>query len=629
MEKKMLSELNRRSIVAQIPKTKVSRNSSHIFFQNLPTPLTPLFGREQEIQVVRTRLLRPEVRLLTLIGMPGIGKTRLALAFAAQMQDIFTDGICFVSLSSINKPEQVIPTIAHTFGPFNQEKGPVMEQVKAFLHTKHFLLLLDTFDQVLPAGPLLVELLEACPHLKLVVTSRSALHVQGEYEFSVLPLAIPDQHKLPSCNILAQVPSVALFVERAEAIKPGLTVTEHNAALIAKICIQLEGVPLAIELAATRSKLLSLQELSSLLERGLEILSGVEQYRPLHQQSLYHAIHWSYDLLSPDEQVLFRRLCIFQEDFTLADAAAVATAPGTLSISLLDGITSLLNKSFLQQHEEDEQHRYLYLFRMIREYGLKRLAESQELEQCQKAYTAYCHLSAQTHEAFYTTEQKTLTLEDNQHIQMILETLFKQGEMEFALHLASALRHFWLFHGQSIPGQAFLEQVIEDSWQDIRKKMNCTPIKALSRAGYRGPTTKTIRSLYGYTISPGKEQLAYEHTLPEAHHKLDEKTLATTWTRKQDTLSRQKKRALTGSPSPEIHLENRESLPAQDVSATLTPREIEVLRLLATGLSNNQIAKQLVLSTFTVNRHAQSIYGKLGVNSRSAATRFAMDHQLL
>lgn len=442
----------------------------------LPIPLTPLLGREQALHDTCTRLLRPEVRLLTLAGMPGVGKTRLAQSVAAQAQNAFKQGVCFVSLANNNDTTQVLPTIAYTvLGLTTHETTSALEQLKEYLHKQSLLLVLDTFEHVLPAAPLLVELLTSCPQLKLLVTSRAALSVQGEYEFSVSPLALPDLHESSSSQYLAQIPSVALFMQRLEALKPEMAITEHNAALIAKICVQLEGIPLALELAATRCKLLSIQELAAFLDQGLEvlpkILSGGKHDLPTRQQSLNNTIAWSYHLLSHDEQTLFRRLCIFEGPFSLIEARAVALAPGEpgLSMLIMDGCASLINQSLLQQHEETVHGPRLSISKMIRAYGLEQLAEAGELEVCQKAYAAYKRV---------TSEYSTLQ-----------------------------------------------------------------PIAAL----------------------------------PEK----------------------------------------------------LTSREIEVLRLLAMGLSNNQIAKRLVLSPFTVNRHAQSIYGKLGVNSRCAATRLALEHHLL
>jgi predicted ATPase/DNA-binding CsgD family transcriptional regulator len=492
----------------------------HLYLnQNLPVPLTPLVGREQDLQAACARLLRPEVRLLTLTGTPGVGKTRLALALGEMMLETFAQGVCFVSLAPISDPELVVPTIADTLGLHDSDMRPIFERLKSFLRDKQLLLLLDNFEQVLPAAPLLVELLSGCLQLKLAVTSRAVLHVQGEYEFAVPPLAIPDPQALPAYDSLSQVAAVELFVQRAEAVKPGFQLTENNAATIAEICARLGGVPLAIELAAARSKLLSPQALLSRLEHGLEVLSGGRQDAPSRQQALCSAINWSYDLLTAEEQTLFRRLCIFVGDFTLEEAEAVSTVPDCLPTSVLEGVASLVDKSLLQQREEEGQKPRLYLLEIMREYGLERLAERGELERCREAHAAYY-----------------LTLRGQG------EARTRLGEKSFALAWTTGLA--------------------------------MTPEQAV---GAETQETQTTLPTQDSIVPPAKPQ-----------------------------------------PSP-----------APVIPNGLTVREVEVLRLVAQGMSNSQIAEQLVLSANTVNAHIQSIYRKLDVNSRSAATRFAMEHLLL
>ncbi len=489
-------------------------SNSHRYIQNLPVPLMPLIGREQDLQAASVRLLRPEVRLLTLIGAPGVGKTQLALALGEMMLEAFAQGVCFVSLASINDPGLVVPTIAYTLGLPDSDTLPLIGRLKIFLRKKQLLLLLDNFEQVLQAAPLLVELLAACSQLKLLVTSSARLHVQGEYEFAVSPLAVPDLQALPANDTLSRVAAVKLFVQRAEAVRQGFQLTENNAATIARICVRLGGVPLAIELAAARSKLLSPQALLSRLEHGQEVLSGGRQDAPSRQQGLRSAIDWSYDLLTTEEQTLFRRLCVFVGGFTLEAAEAVVTEPGDLTISVLEGVASLVDKSLLQLREEEGQAPRLYFLEMVREYGLSRLAECGELERCRNSLTAYY-----------------LALSEG------AEARSKLGEKAFAAGTA---------------GQAMtLQQALEAETQETSL-----------------PTQDS-------SVPPAKPQ------------------------------------------------------PAPDIPNGLTTREVEVLRLVAQGMSNNQIAEQLVLSPNTVNAHIQSIYRKLDVNSRSAATRFAMEHHIL
>jgi predicted ATPase/DNA-binding CsgD family transcriptional regulator len=492
-------------------------SDSHTYFLNLPVPLTPLVGREHDLQAACAMLLRPEVRLLTLTGVPGVGKTRLALALGEMMQETFTQGVCFVSLAPVSDPELVVPTITQTLGLPDSDMRSMFERLQSFLRDKQLLLMLDSFEQVLQAAPLLVGLLTACRQLKLLVTSRAVLHVQGEYEFAVSPLAVPDLQALPAHDILLQVAAVKLFVQQAEAVKPGFQLTENNAATIARICVRLGGVPLAIELAAARSKLLSPQALLSRLEHGPEVLSGGRQDAPSRQQALRSAIDWSYDLLTTEEQSLFRRLCVFGGDFTLEEAEAVLTEPGDLPTAVLEGVASLIDKSLLQLREEEGQASRLYLLEILREYGLERLAECGELERCRDV-----------HDAYYLALSEAA------------EARSKLDENAFAAA--------WAARRAITPQQALAAETQETSL----------------------PTQDSVES-------PAKPQ-------PAA---------------------------------------------APDIPNGLTTREVEVLRLVAQGMSNSQIAEQLVLSPNTVNAHIQSIYRKLDVNSRSAATRFAMEHHLL
>src|SRR2546427_1551703 len=279
---------------------------SHARFQNLPPLLAPLIGREQQEQAISALLLRPGIRLLTLTGAGGIGKTRLAQKVAADLIGVFTHGVCMVQVAPLSDFHLVIPTIAQTLGLRDVEERSLFESLKAFLRDKH-LLLLDNFEQVLEASPALVELLLACPSIKILVTSRAVLHVEGEYEFSVPPLSLPDPLHLPAHEELLHYAAVALFVQRAQAVKPQFVLSEDNAAAIAQICIRLDGLPLSLELAAARSKLLPPQALLRRLNHRLAVLTGGRQDAPTRQHTLRDTISWSYDLLTVEEQRCFRR----------------------------------------------------------------------------------------------------------------------------------------------------------------------------------------------------------------------------------------------------------------------------------------------------------------------------------
>src|SRR6266568_4908837 len=275
---------------------------------SLPAPLTPLVGREQEIAAVCALLWRPEVRLVTLTGTGGVGKTRLALGVAAAVNADFADGICFVALAPLIDPGLVLSTIAQALGVQEQGSRPLLEGLQDHLREKQLLLLLDNFEQVVSAAPVVAELLVAAPRLRVLVTSRTSLHLSGEHEFVVPPLALPDLRNLPPPDRLRQYGAIRLFVARAQAAHSAFVMTGENATAIAAICQQLDGLPLAIELAAGRSKLFTPQALLSRLRNRLKLLVGGAQDLPLRQQTLRGTIAWSYDLLGQDEKTLFRRL---------------------------------------------------------------------------------------------------------------------------------------------------------------------------------------------------------------------------------------------------------------------------------------------------------------------------------
>ncbi len=320
---------------------------------NLPALLTPLIGREQEVEAACALLRRPAVRLVTLTGTGGVGKTRLGLEVAADLLGNFPDGVCFVPLASISNPDLVIPTIAQVLGIKEAGEQPVAELLQAHLRDKRLLLLLDNFEQVLAAATGLSDLLADCPQLKILVTSRAVLHIRGEHEFPVSPLALPDLSHLPESESLLQYAAVALFLQCAKAAKPDFQVTPANTRAIAEICVRLDGLPLAIELAAARIKLLSPQALLARLAHRLQVLTSGARDAPVRQQTLRNTLAWSYDLLDAEEQRLFRRLSVFVGGCTLEAVEALSTALGEMAADVLDGVASLIDKSLLRQVEQE------------------------------------------------------------------------------------------------------------------------------------------------------------------------------------------------------------------------------------------------------------------------------------
>jgi predicted ATPase/class 3 adenylate cyclase len=364
---------------AEYPPLKTLEGQTH----NLPVQLTPFLGREQELAAVRERLLQADVRLLTLTGPGGTGKTRLGLQAAADLIDAFRDGVFFVELAAVRDPDRVASTVAHVLGVREGQGQSLMEALKEHLRTKQLLLVLDNFEQILTAAPLVTELLGAAPRLKVLITSRAVLRLRGEHEFPVPPLALPDPKRLPSPEQLSQYAAVALFIQRAVAARPEFAVTNENAPAVAAICHRLEGLPLAIELAAARVKLFSPEALLARLESRLKLLTGGARDLPARQQTLRNAIDWSYDLLEEAEKQLFQRLSVFVGGCTVEAAEVVCNSEGDhhplrgYPIDVLDGITALVNQSLLRQEETSEGEGRFRMLESVREYAAERLGEGE------------------------------------------------------------------------------------------------------------------------------------------------------------------------------------------------------------------------------------------------------------
>jgi predicted ATPase/DNA-binding CsgD family transcriptional regulator len=408
-------------------------------------------------------LTRPEVRLLTLTGTGGVGKTRLALAIAAEVQAGFPDGVWCIALAPLQDANLVLPTIAQAFG-WHAGAGSPLDVLQAGLRTQRALLVLDNCEHVLAAAPSLVDLLTVCPHLKLLVTSREALHVRGEHEVVVHPLAVPEPADHLDDATLSQYGAVALFLTRAQQVRPSLRLTAETGPLIAEICRRLDGLPLALELAAARLKILSLRALLARLDHRLEILTGGPRDLPARQQTLRHTIAWSYGLLSLEEQHLFRLLSVFVGGCDLAAVEAVYAARGGERAWVLDGVTSLLDKHLLRKSEEEELDLRIVLHETIREYGLEALAASQELDAAREAHAEYYARLAEAAEPHLERAEQAVWLErlerDHANLRAALDWLLETHAYAMALGMGSALLRFWEGHRHLSEGRTFLERAL-------------------------------------------------------------------------------------------------------------------------------------------------------------------------
>lgn len=432
--------------------------------------MTSFIGREHDAEEIGRLLQTDEVRLLTLTGPGGVGKTRLALRVAANLHSNFADGAYFVALAPVNNPDMVLTIIAQTLGVYELGGQAVLNSLCSALQNKHLLLILDNFEQVLAAGPQVVELLLCTPRVQVLVTSRSVLRVYGEHEYMISPLALPVPWQQSTFEQLTQYEAVRLFIERARAAKPGFAINNESAPAVAEICHRLDGLPLAIELAAAHIKLLSPQALLRRLDRRLPLLTGGAANLPRRHQTLRNSIAWSYDLLTESEKELFRSLSVFVGGCTLEAAQAICSTQerddqhSASRTPQLDDMAALVDKSLLRHDEQEDGEVRFSMLETIREFAFEELAASgQESATAQRHARFFRQLVERIGPEIEGANQSAcldkLAIEyDN--LRAALSWTQRSGDIETGLRIAGPLFHFWYIRGYFSEGRRWLSELL-------------------------------------------------------------------------------------------------------------------------------------------------------------------------
>ncbi len=452
-----------RSITPVIPEPEII--SENLPPNNLSSALSSLIGREAEVAEIMDLLSQPNTRLLTITGVSGTGKTRISQAIAHESLAEFSEGVYFINLAAIANSALVVPLIGQTLGLREESGKPMKERIGDYLREKKMLIVLDNFEQIAEAAPTIGELLSGAPNLKILVTSRVRLNLRSEREFTLQPLGVPIDKRL-TANEFGRFPAVALFVERAKAAKSNFALTDENAGSVAEICRRLDGLPLAIELAAVRVKLFTPTAILNRLEKSLDLLTGGAKDLPKRQQTMRGAIAWSYELLDADEKKLLNRLSVFRGGLNLEGAEAIGNAEADLSVDLLDVVSSLVDKSLLSQREQaDGEPRFLMLV-VVREFAFEKLTESGEADEIKRRHTAfYTDLSEEAEPDLLgakAAEWMEKFEQEHDNLRVALEWAL-ENQPETALRIVGIIYRFWLRRGYSAEGRKWIRAALKKS----------------------------------------------------------------------------------------------------------------------------------------------------------------------
>ena len=478
-------------------------NSLNTHPNNLPAQRTSFIGRETEVSAVSEALAHHENRLLTLTGPGGTGKTRLSLQVAAESLKNYADGAFFVPLAPVAEPDLVISSIVKSLGIRSSGQRSQIERLKEYLGDKEMLLVLDNYEHVVEAAPVVSDLLTAASKLDVMVTSRIPLHLYGERVYQVNPLSLPDQESLPSVEQLAGYESMQLFVDRASAVKQGFALTDENASVIAQICSRLDGLPLAIELAAARMRMFSPRLILERLENRMRFQSGAYRDLPERQRTLQATIEWSENLLSEADQILFRRLAVFAGGATYEAAETICGAPGNVpedseqTIDVFAGLENLLDHNLLRL-SEDEDEPHFYMLETIREYGKGRLEESGEAEKIRRRHAEFYLALVETAEPELRRAEQVSWLarleREHDNFRTALSWLI-ENDTSLGLRMAADLGRFWHVYGHYSEGREWLAKFLAAGASQAHNQAPYA--KALNRAGmlaaYQGDTHEALK----------------------------------------------------------------------------------------------------------------------------------------